>query len=133
MGFVLKRDARHFSIITFLQSICLKSFAKDSILTKSVRTSYKEWLQTNNVLMVLALIHRNRRSFQFRARLPNYRLQPSSECIYLDIQKIKFSHSRKTHIMCVFQIFLKICKNAHLPPRLGKSALQAKWTGGTPP
>ena len=27
------------------------------------------------------LIHRNRRSFQFRARLPNYRLQPSSECI----------------------------------------------------
>ena len=27
------------------------------------------------------LIHRNRRSIQFRARLSNYRLQPSSECI----------------------------------------------------
>ena len=27
------------------------------------------------------LIHRNHRSFQFRARLPNYRLEPSSECI----------------------------------------------------
>ena len=30
------------------------------------------------------LIHRSRRSFQFRARLPNYRLQPSSECIWVD-------------------------------------------------
>ena len=27
------------------------------------------------------LIRRNRRSFQIRARLANYRLQPSSECI----------------------------------------------------
>ena len=35
----------------------------------------------------LVLIHRNRRSFQFRAKLPNYRLQPSSVCIVKEKMK----------------------------------------------
>ena len=65
-----------------IQSECFKTYFKLKISKSKNFSAYffpgaQLFFYQNSVL-----IHRNRRSFQFRARLPNYRLQPSSECIF---------------------------------------------------